>query len=358
MTESRNSEASKTSQHWSRRTFLQAGTLACAGASGLGFAKAARAEQTATADAVIQIILSGGPSQLDTWDPKPAAPASIRGPFRPIATSVPGMKISELFPEMARRAGQFAIVRSLHHDEAPVHEVGLEILNTGRDSAHRTTPVAVGERVSLLRPSVGARSWAWLGGAAKTARRSSFASGCYGGTSFGDHCQEAVRLVEAGTRLVTINMFPTLYNTLSWDCHANAVDLPTTLDDYRTTVGPMFDLAFSGLLDDLSSRGLLQRTLVVCAGEFGRSPNLNPRGGRDHWTGVWSAIFAGGGVRGGQVIGSSDAYGAEPRDVPVKANQVAATVLHTLGIAPSSGEQLLDGRGSAGMSSRPIHQLF
>src|SRR3954454_23927335 len=159
---SRTGASSLAGHHCSRRSFLQAGTLAVAGASGLVSGSALHAEQAATADAVIQIILSGGPSQLDTWDPKPAAPSTVRGPFRPISTSVPGLQISELFPEMARRAGQFAIARSLHHGEAPVHEVGLEILNTGRGSANGARPVPVGDRISLQRPSATSPSWVWL----------------------------------------------------------------------------------------------------------------------------------------------------------------------------------------------------
>jgi uncharacterized protein (DUF1501 family) len=171
-------------------------------------------------------------------------------------------------------------------------------------------------------------------------------------------CQKAVRLVEAGTRVVTINMFPELYDRTTWDCHANGADLHTTLGDYRDYVGPMFDCAFSALLDDLSDRGLLQRTLVVCAGEFGRSPKLNPRGGRDHWTGVWSALFAGGGVRGGQVIGSSDAHAALPRDLPIAANQIAATMLYGLGITPALSRPDVVGERLVKTPSRPIVQLF
>ena len=108
----------------------------------------------------------------------------------------------------------------------------------------------------------------------------------------------------------------------------------------------MFDQAFAAMLDDLATLGLLQKTLVVCAGEFGRSPHLNPRGGREHWTGVWSALFAGGGVRGGQVIGSSDRHGAEPRDRPLVASQVPATLLYALGIS------------QPGPSGLPIFDLF
>jgi uncharacterized protein (DUF1501 family) len=169
----------------------------------------------------------------------------------------------------------------------------------------------------------------------------------YGRNHFGIRCLEAVRLVRTGTRMVTINMFPSLDDTISWDCHANEANLPTTLNDYRDVICPMFGRAFAAMLNDLATSGLLQRTLVVCAGEFGRSPRLNPRGGRDHWTGVWSALFAGGGVRGGQVIGSSDRTGAEPRDRPIAADQVAATVLHALGISAHSQN-----------NTKPILDLF
>lgn len=343
---SRTGETGLASIHCSRRGFLQAGTLAVAGVSEFLSRTAARAAQTATADAVIQIILAGGPSQLDTWDPKPAAPSTVRGPFRPISTSVPGLQISEIFPDIARHAGQIAIVRSLSHDEAPVHETGIKILNTGASFAAGARSAAVGDWASLHRPSVNTPSWVWL------------ETGTAGQSEFGRQCQEAVRLIEAGTRVVTVNMFPCLYDTLSWDCHANEVDLPTTLNDYRDTVGPMFDRTFARLLEDLADRGLLQRTLVVCAGEFGRSPKLNARGGRDHWTGVWSALFAGGGVRGGQVIGSSDRQGAEPRDRPVAANQVAATMLHALGISASDCRTTASSGAPITMPSRPILELF
>lgn len=343
---SRTGGAGLASYHCSRRRFLHAGTLAVAGVSEFLTRKSARAEQTATADAVIQIILSGGPSQLDTWDPKPAAPSTVRGPFRPISTCVPGMRFTEIFPNISRHAGQIAIVRSLSHDEAPVHETGIEILNTGARFVAGARSAAVGDWASLHRPSVNAPSWVWL------------ETGASGQSEFRLQCQEAVRLVETGTRVVTVNMFPCLHDNLTWDCHANEADLPTTLNDYRNTIGPMFDHALAALLEDLAARGLLQRTLVVCAGEFGRSPKLNARGGRDHWTGVWSALFAGGGVRGGQVVGSSDRLGAEPRDRPIAANQVAATMLHALGISASDCRIAAPSGTTIEMPSLPILELF
>jgi uncharacterized protein (DUF1501 family) len=94
----------------------------------------------------------------------------------------------------------------------------------------------------------------------------------------------------------------------------------------------MFDHAFSSLIEDLAQRGLLQNTLVMATGEFGRTPKVNPAGGRDHWPGCWTGIFAGGGIRGGQVIGSSDAIGGFPKDRPVSPSEVAATVYHLMGL--------------------------
>jgi hypothetical protein len=245
----------------------------------------------------------------------------------------------------ARHAGQIAIVRSLGHDEAPVHEIGMQILQTGSLSKSLAQALPVGARVAQQRPSADGQSWISLHAnedrTAASAHDDDPACRRYGRNRFGTRCLEAVRLIQSGTRMVTVNMFPTLYDEITWDCHANEADLPTTLNDYRDTVCPMFDRALTAMLEDLASTGLLQRTLVVCAGEFGRSPKLNPRGGRDHWTGVWSALFAGGGVRGGQVIGSSDSHGAEPRDRPIAAGQVAATMLHALGISPEQ-QPILD----------------
>src|SRR5205823_10647728 len=158
----------------------------------------------------------------------------------------------------------------------------------------------------------------------------------YGRNTFGQSCLLARRLLENGVRLVTVNMFDTVFNEITWDCHADGGSLAVRLDDYKETLCPMFDTAYTALLEDLKQRGTLDNTLVVAMGEFGRTPQLNPRGGRDHWPGVWSVLFAGAGVRGGQVIGSSDKTGAEPKDRPVTPAEVAATVYHALGIAPST----------------------
>src|SRR5207244_1432009 len=156
----------------------------------------------------------------------------------------------------------------------------------------------------------------------------------YGRNTFGQSCLLARRLVEHGVRLVTVNMFDTVFNEITWDCHADGGSLAVRLDDYKETLSPMFDLAYTGLLEDLKQRGMLDTTLVVAMGEFGRTPQINPRGGRDHWPGVWSILFAGAGMRGGQVIGCSDALGAEPKDRPISPSEIAASIYQGLGIDP------------------------
>jgi uncharacterized protein (DUF1501 family) len=180
----------------------------------------------------------------------------------------------------------------------------------------------------------------------------------YGMNTFGQSCLMARRLIEQGVRLVTVNMFDTVFNQITWDCHADGGSLPTTLDDYRDTLCPMFDHAYTTLLEDLSQRGLLEQTLVVAMGEFGRTPELNPRGGRDHWPGVWSILFAGAGVQGGQVIGSSDAMGAEPKDRPISPQHVAASIYHALGIDPKTRIRGPDNLSLPLVDAEPIAELF
>ena len=180
----------------------------------------------------------------------------------------------------------------------------------------------------------------------------------YGRNTFGQSCLLARRLVEHGVRLVTVNMFDTVFNAVTWDCHADGGVLGTDLGDYRQTLCPMFDRAYTALLEDLRERGMLERTLVVAMGEFGRTPRLNPRGGRDHWPGCWSVLLAGGGVRGGQVIGASDATGSEPKDHPISPAEVAASIYHALGIDVATLLPGPDGRLLPLLAARPIAELF
>jgi uncharacterized protein (DUF1501 family) len=334
----------------SRRTFLQT-------TAALALPTVASAAPAGDVNCIF-LTLVGGPSQLDTWDPKPDAPAEVRGPFRPIATRIPGIRFTELFPRMAAAADQFAVVRSVHHTAAPVHEAGLQLMQTGRLADPGSVVPHFGARLSAAkggRGSVPANVLlpGPLGHTGLTIDRGQSAGSLgedhnprpirlditadpererYGRTPFGDDCLRAARLVERGTRFVTVNMFPTVYDTVSWDCHAAGGSLATTLDDYRT-VGPMFDAAFTALLADLRSRGLLDSTLVVATGEFGRTPHMNRAGGRDHWAGVWTMLLAGAGVRGGEVIGSSDRLGGEPADRPMSAEAVGEMIRDRLGLA-------------------------
>jgi len=439
----------------SRRDFLRVGALT-AGAAGLSLADLARLQGAESARKDINCIilfLIGGPSQLDTWDPKPGSPDEVRGPFRPIVTNVPGIQISECFPLMARMADRYAILRSVHHKSAPIHETGHQLMQTGRlfeggkeyphygsVVSHLRGPRAKGVPPFAIVPgpivSTGVsvshgQSAGFLGkehdpvfpfqnrddlmirvdsdksldparmrsrnafvealdqadctldqltnqGSINTPSQQAFASILstegknafdlvsenertrtrYGWNTFGQSCLLARRLVEQGVRLVTVNMFDTVFNQITWDCHADGGSLPTTLDDYRDILCPMFDAAYTALLEDLSQRGLLEQTLVVAMGEFGRTPQLNPRGGRDHWPGVWSILFAGSGVQGGQVIGSSDTLGAEPKDRPISPPEVAASIYYGLGIDPKTQIAGSNHQSISLADSDPIAELF
>jgi hypothetical protein len=372
-----------------RRDFLRAGALS-AGAVGLSLADLAQlhaAPNQPKDTNCILLFLVGGPSQLDTWDLKPGAPSEVRGPFRPARTNVSGVEICEDFPLMAKMADRYAVVRSVHHREAPIHETGHQLMQTGRLSRSGVEHPHFGAVLSKLRRG---RAVVVPGPIGNTGVSISHGQGAgylgephqpavvrgdpallldlvndgdrlrdrYGRNTFGQSCLLARQLVEGGVRLVTVNMFDTVFDNLTWDCHADGGSLATTLDDYRDILCPMFDRAYTALLDDLASRGLLDTTLVVAMGEFGRTPHLNPRGGRDHWPGCWSVLFAGAGVRGGQVVGSSDATGSEPKDRPVSPAEVAATVYRALGLDPATCLPGPDGRPLPLADAAPVAELF
>ncbi len=420
----------------SRREFLRVGGVGL-GALGISLAdlNMLSREQGRRDRSVILLMLVGGPSQLETWDPKPDAPQEIRGPFGSIATRVPGVRISEHLPGLAARMDQMAIVRSLHHEDAPIHETGHQLLQTGRLCRPGEEHPHIGavasrllETKSPLPPFViipgpikntgvevpHGQSAGWLGpayepfhlagdpaspewdpGAALDRARRFFdraVSQCvppgdalsaaadsllgrqattafqlaeerealrdaYGRNTFGQSCLLARRLIEASVRLVTVNMFETVFNKVTWDCHGFAPF--STLDDYSGHLLPTLDRALSALLDDLGARGLLDSTIVVATGEFGRTPKLNAAGGRDHWPGVWSALLAGGGVRGGQVVGASDRHAEAPAIRPVSPQELLATIYHSLGISPDQHLQNATGDSFALVEdTRPIGELF
>ena len=152
----------------------------------------------------------------------------------------------------------------------------------------------------------------------------------YGMNRFGQCCLLARRLVEAGVRFVTINTFLTVFDEITWDIHGSKPF--TSIDGMKNIVAPMYDQGYSALIEDLVQRGMLDDTLVCNVAEFGRTPKVNPAGGRDHWPGCFTVYFAGGGVQGGRVVGASDPIGAVPADRPTEPPEIIATIFHAMGL--------------------------
>ena len=358
---------------------------------------------------------------------KPQAPDSIRGPYKAIRTNVPGIEICEIFPRMARHADKFALLRSVYHTGAAVHDTGCQMMQTGRlfqgglespnygcvlnklkgargdvppnvlipipigqlggnlphgDTAgflgkaydpfvlngdpsdpnfkvpdllppdyiaalrvdrRRNWRNAIDESVKYFESSQDARLMDSTFHQAYTLMTSAKAREAfdltqesedvrkkYGMNRFGQGCLLARRLIERDARFVTVNMFDTVFNEITWDIHGSAPFSPITC--YAELIGPMFDNAYSSLLEDLHASGLLKNTLVLATGEFGRTPKINPAGGRDHWPQCWTIVLAGGAINAGQVVGSSDDIGSAPKDRPVTPSHVAATVYKALGL--------------------------
>jgi Protein of unknown function (DUF1501) len=385
----------------------------------------------------------GGPPQHDTWDLKPAAPANIRGELRPIETNVAGIRISELFPRLARHADQYTLVRSVTHQDTvhttagytmltgvyhpnPNEPTGVLVKPEPNDHPHvgslvarargprqglppfvalpevvkdanvnevpgqragflgrRYDPLLIepnadrtrlrlpdvllprdvtGRRLHdrrLLREAVSRRFDAVQRGGrladvddayrqafamvSSPAAREAFDLGrepartaeAYGTHLFGQGCLLARRLVEAGISLVTVYWhYEGPDDSPVWDTHWN------NYPHLRNRLMPPTDQAVAALLEDLHGRGLLDETLVIVMGEFGRTPKINGKGGRDHWPHVQSILLAGGGIVRGQVYGASDAEGARPIDRPVTPPDLTATFLHLLGVP--AGMELRD----------------
>ncbi|MEM9367004.1 MAG: DUF1501 domain-containing protein [Planctomycetota bacterium] len=152
----------------------------------------------------------------------------------------------------------------------------------------------------------------------------------YGMNRFGQCCLLARRLIEAGVRFVTINTFLTVFNEVTWDIHGSKPF--TTIEGMKNIVAPLYDQGYAALLSDLHDRGLLDDTLVCGLAEFGRTPKVNPAGGRDHWPQCFSCTFAGGGVQGGRAIGASDPIGGVPVDRPAAPGEIIATIFKSLGL--------------------------
>lgn len=181
----------------------------------------------------------------------------------------------------------------------------------------------------------------------------------YGRNTLGQSCLMARRLIERGCRHVTVNHFETVFNISCWDMHADGGSLNNTYADYEQLLCPQFDWAFTALMEDLTQRGLIEDTVVCVLSEMGRTPGLNPRGGRDHHPGAWTNFMAGGPIRGGQVIGSTDKTGARPQNNPIEPPQILASIYHAMGIDLET--TMLPGPGSRPIrliEAEPIDQLF
>lgn len=412
-----------------RRDFLQVGTL---GAAGLSLAQYAQARESGIVKpghderACIMIFNLGAPSQLDTFDMKPDAPAEVRGPFQPISTTA-DFQLSEILPKHAEIAEHFSLVRSCHHTGAAVHDAGWQMMQTGRQFTGGVSTPHAGAVLSFLKgrrtdlppfvvlPETMGRGGgnlpngqaggflgkshdpfalmadpsqpdfqvpdllppktisearlnrrqklrdivddtvrsfeanenaalldenfqaAWRMMTSSQARdafdltkESPDTRDRYGMNRFGQCCLLARRLVEAGVRFVTINTFLTVFNEVTWDIHGSKPF--TSIAGMKDIVAPMYDQGYAALISDLQQRGLLDNTLVCNLAEFGRTPKVNPAGGRDHWPQCFTVYFAGGGVRGGQVVGASDPIGGVPADRPVQPADVIATIFHSLGL--------------------------
>jgi uncharacterized protein (DUF1501 family) len=421
----------------SRRQLLQTGGLTALGLSlpQLLCAEDSQANQKRQKHCIF-IFQYGGLSQLDSWDPKPNAPAELRGPYMPIATTVPGFRVGELMPRLARIADKYAVIRSMTHTMA-VHDIANKMLLAGNRKPTADDP-SFGSVVAKLKPSVASvPGYVWLqkfgGGAAPPdptyltggalgpayaplligtghldnlstpgykvkafetdasvspervagrrellnkldtnnplaphrerafdlltgpAARKAFdieeepakVRDRYGRHPLGQNLLLARRLIEAGVRLTSVvawmGMKPgeKFFSIETWDMHGNAgVGI---FDDGWNGLGfalPRCDQAVSALLEDLDDRGLLDDTLVVLIGEFGRTPRISKGGGnvngRDHWPNCYSAMIAGAGIRGGAVYGASDATAAYVKDDPVSLEDFTATLYTALGIDPAT----------------------
>jgi hypothetical protein len=430
------------SEPLSRRAWMQIGGLAL---GGLTLPDLLRAEagqsQRSPAKGIIMVLLPGGPTHLDTFDLKPEAPVEIRGEFRPIATKVPGVRICELLPRLARLTDKLTIIRSLvgfrddhnthwcstGHESHPamdaspavpgfppgdwpslgsvlsrklgprvsgmppcvdltpvdadarfilrtppgqpgylgVAHAGFEVQAVDRRNItlKGVDPRRLADRRALLRSFDGFRRQADARGVARgidvfqqqaievlTSARLAAALDLsrepvavrqrYGldstyaderdGKTYLDQFLLARRVIEAGARCVTLafTRWPfgrMLRGDYNWDWHKDLFPLA------RKTL-PLFDLGLSALIQDLADRDLLNDVAVVVWGEFGRTPRINKNGGRDHWPKVCSAMVAGGGMRCGQVLGSTTRWGEEPHTRPVHFRDVFATLYQRLGI--------------------------
>ena len=363
----------------SRRRFLELGSGA---AAGLALSSLPAGEPFAGksagsgARAVILVNNYGGPSHLDLFDMKPEAPLEVRGPFRPVRTRSAEFELSELLPLHARIADRFSLVRTCNHGLSALHETASCLIQTGKAPGVENPAPHPGVVTSILRGNNDGKTSNFLLGAARSKPASTLAEHepasvsphalrlsqaereRFGLSPVGDNLLAARKLVEDGARFVTVNTSDRPRDPLGWDMHGRRGF--SSFAELRESIAPRYDRAYWALITSLEERGLLDETLVCCLGEFGRSPRINPCGGRDHWTGCWTVYFAGGGVQGGRAVGRSDELGSHPLDRPTSPREIAATIYHCLGIPGETTQRLL-GDDSAPMGetgAQAIMELF
>jgi hypothetical protein len=307
-----------------RRHFIKVGALGLVGLSAPDLFRGREAHGAdAAARSVILLWMDGGPPQHETFDPKPNAPLEIRGEFGAIPTNVDGLLVSELMPRMAKQMDRVALIRTLSHNEV-THERARRVMLPGwwpLPSSPSLASVVATETDGSTRSGPVAKQ------ASDIAREPDRVWDAYGRTIIGRNCLRARRLVQAGARFVTVTQG-------GWDTHSDH------FESCKHDLVPPMDQAFAALLQDLHDRGLLATTLVVWMGEFGRTPRMNGVAGRDHWPRTGCVVFAGAGVRGGQVIGETDAEGAAPRDRQVSPAEVARTIDHKLAVQRGEGQPI------------------
>lgn len=366
----------------SRRDFLAVGGMSLAGLPVAERLQEARRRGSHRLPSGVLILLTGGPSPWETFDPKPEAPREIRGPLRSISTALPGVAFCETLPRLAQRVDQFSVIRSLYHDEAPIHETGLQLLQAGALVRGGQRPPALGRLVAAQ--AAGPEEvppYVLLGGGLHKTGTSASPGDAgavaskfqgplvvdaeggvesqalattdhpipqrmtdvphesretrerYGDTRIGQMLLQARQLLEQGVRFVTVNGFSRLEGERTWDAHGCAQSAPATLFDYQNWIGPQFDQAMAAFLDDLRDRGMWPTTRVLCCGEIGRTPLVNPHGGRDHWTRGFSGLVAGGGAPEGEIVGRTSLHGGEIEDAPVSLSDLAHQMKEFLGVA-------------------------
>ncbi len=350
-----------TREEASRRDFLRVGSLGVLGINLTQHLRAAAAGASGgKAQSVILLWLEGGPSHVDTWDPK------SNSAFKPISTNVPGIQISELLPQVSRRMDKLSIVRSMH-TKGNDHPQGTHYAITGHDPNPAMHFPSIG---SIIARETGARNGIPPNVLTPRWERSRqyeeyFRAG-FLGADYDPMCvpdpsksdfrvadltlpksvsEQAVHSRQAFLRIVD-QRYRTLYNNAE---HANMDGFTAQAwkmvlkpevrqthskndEGHRDRLCPPIDRTLATLIDDLDERGLLVSTVVLAMGEFGRTPFVNPDRGRDHYPSCWSLVIAGGGIKGGQVVGASDETGSNVISRATSMGDIFATIYKAFGI--------------------------